>query len=139
MTQIITIEGKLPGNRRPLFPEWQMPLADGRLTLRAFLAQVVEAEVESFRSRQEERRFVRALTTKDIEAGLMKGKVDAGGRDDKTEVNTQEAICTAIQAFEDGLYYVFVGEAQYTELDEPITIAPDSRVTFIRLVALAGG
>jgi hypothetical protein len=139
MTHTITIEGKIPGQRKPLFPEWQMPLADGRLTLRAFLAQVVEAEVEAFRTRQQERRFVRALSAKDIEAGLMKGKVDAGGREDNTDVDTQEAIRTAIQAFEDGLFYVFIGETQYTELDEPISVVPDSRVTFIRLVALAGG
>ena len=80
-----------------------------------------------------------ALTTKDIEAGLMKGKVDAGGREGTAEVDTQEAVRTAIQAFEDGLFYVFLGDTQYTELDAPIAVAPDSRVTFIRLVALAGG
>lgn len=139
MSTTITIEGKLPGQRRPLFPEWQMPLPQGQLTLRQFLTQTVEQEVQNFRERQEERRFVHALTAQDIAAGLMRGKIDAGGRDAVAAVDTAEAVRVAIQAFEDGLYYVFVDDTQYTELDEAIALHPDSRVTFIRLVALAGG
>jgi hypothetical protein len=139
MSPTITIEGKLPGQRRPLFPEWQMPLPQEGVSLRQFLTQTVEQEVQNFRERQEERRFVHALTAQDIAAGLMRGKVDAGGHNAVQEVDTAEAVQVAIQAFEDGLYYIFVDDTQYTELDEPIRLQPDSRVTFIRLVALAGG
>ncbi len=141
----ITIEGKIPGRNRPLFDGFEMPLpreaerTDSRLTLRALLTRVVTGEVEAFRSRQEERRVLRALTEADIAQGVMKGKVVPGGQDLRQEVGLQAALTTALQAFDDGVYYVFVDDEQATALDQEVYLRPESRVTFIRLVALAGG
>ena len=41
--------------------------------------------------------------------------------------------------FADGLYYVFLDGRQQLDLDEEVRLRPDSRLQFIRLVALAGG
>jgi hypothetical protein len=54
-------------------------------------------------------------------------------------VDEAAAVANALQAFEDGLYYVFVEDAHQTALDEPVRLRDGSRVTFLRLVALAGG
>ena len=141
----ITIEGKIPGQRRPLFTDWQMPLPPalpnegGRLTLRDLIQNIVRAEVGAFSDRQEQKRLVSALTERDIQAGIMRGKVDMGGRDAAQTVEVGGAIDSALLAFEDGLYYVFVDDEQVERLDSEIYLQPDSRVTFIRLVALAGG
>lgn len=145
MADSVLIEGKIPGQRRPLFPEWQMSLppewerTEGRVTLRDLIAQVVAEEVAAFQTRQEEKRLLHSLTEQDIMRGLMKGKVDPGGRESVQEVNAGNAISAALQAYTDGLYYVFVDGTQLTELEQEVTVAPASRVTFIRLVALAGG
>ena len=41
--------------------------------------------------------------------------------------------------FIDGLYYVFLDDVQQENLDERVYLKPNSRLTFLRLVALAGG
>ncbi|HEX9116191.1 MAG TPA: hypothetical protein VGA61_09000, partial [Anaerolineae bacterium] len=68
------------------------------------------------------------------------GKVDMGGSEEETGmVNPEEAVRTAKQAFEDGLYLVLVDDQQYKSLDDEIRLRPNGKVTFVRLVALAGG
>lgn len=145
MPGTITIEGKVFGQKRPLFSDWSLPLlpeegsGGERLTLRSLIIRIVRAEVEAFHERQEQRRMVLALTQADITRGLMKGKIDMGGREEKQTVDPQAAVDTALLGFEDGLYYVFVDEEQQTDLDREVFLKPDSKVTFLRLVVLAGG
>jgi hypothetical protein len=141
---MLTIQGKALGRKKPLFADWSVPfppdLGDGgTLTLRDLIARVVRAEVEAFKQRQEERRFLRALTASDIQAGVVKGKVDMGGRDQKQAVDADEAAAVALQAFEDGLYLVVVDGEEKKDLDAQVFLHPDSRVTFVRLTMLAGG
>ena len=145
MAGTITIEGKVLGQRRPLFADWSLPLPPDweeggeRLTLRDFLSRIVREEVGAFRERQEARRFVQTLTQADIQRGIMKGKVDMVGRDEVQEVDTEQAVANALLAFEDGLYYVFIDEVQQEKLEQEVTLRLDSKVTFLRLVALVGG
>lgn len=140
----IVIEGKVVGQKRPLFTDWELPMLPEwesgveRVTLRALITRIVLEEVRAYQERQEQKSMVQALTQADIQRGLMKGKVDMGGREAK-KVDPQEAVRTAIQAFEDGLYYVFIDEEQQSALDEAVALRAESRITFLRLVALAGG
>lgn len=140
-TNTITIEGKQIGRSRALFPAWQMPSPpENSLTLRALIARVVGEEIAAFRERQERRQTVAALTEREIARGVARGKVDAGGREGAVqEVDERAAVEAALLAFEDGLYYVFVDDAQQESLEGVVCLRPDSRVTFLRLVALAGG
>jgi hypothetical protein len=145
MASVLTIEGKVFGQKRPLFHDFTVPLPpewesdNERLTLRGLITRIVQEEVRAFGERQESRRLTQALSRADIERGLMRGKVDMGGRDAVQAVNSEAAIGEALLAFEDGLYYVFVDEQQQTDLDREVSVRPDSRVMFLRLVALAGG
>ena len=144
MESTITIEGRVAGQRRPLFSDWTLPLlpewesgADP-VTLRGLITQIVKEEVRAFEERQERKSMIQALTQADIERGLMRGKVDSGGREAQ-KVEAQQAVATALQAFEDGLYYVLIDRRQCTSLDEQVHVGVDSTVTFLRLVPLAGG
>jgi hypothetical protein len=142
---MITVSGKTIGRKQPLFADWSIPfppdLREGgdRLTLRDLIARLVRGEVEAFRRRQKERQFVRALTARQIEEGAGKGKVDMGGRQLKQPVDEEEAVGAALQAFEDGLYLVILDGEEQSDLDREVHLQPDSRVTFVRLVMLAGG
>src|SRR5947209_5377356 len=131
---MITISGKTLGKKKPLFADWSIPfppdLGDGALTLRQLISRIVRAEVEAFAQRQQERRLVRALTAGDIDKGVVKGKVDLGGRNLKQEVDVEEAIGTALQAFEDGLYLVILDGNEQRDLDHEVRLQPDSRVAF---------
>jgi hypothetical protein len=44
-----------------------------------------------------------------------------------------------LQAFEDGLYFVFIDEVQQTNLDSEVFLKANSKVIFLRLTALVGG
>jgi hypothetical protein len=141
----IVVEGKVLGQKQPLFTDWSIdlpPLWQGggdRMKLRDLITLVVLEEVEAFRKRQEERRFARILSQADIERGARSGKVDSGERDLKQVIDNEEAVGVALQEFEDGLYFVFVDDVQQTSLDGEVYLKSESKVTFIRLVALAGG
>ncbi|BCX04303.1 MAG: hypothetical protein KatS3mg053_2241 [Candidatus Roseilinea sp.] len=138
----LTITAKQVGLRAPLFPAWQLPVDEilpNPIALRDLIAFIVRSEVEAFRERQQAHRLTRVLSANDIARGTDHGKVDAGGRDSRQTVDVAEAIETALQAFEDGSYFVFVDEQQIEHLDTLVRIYPETQVLFMRLVALAGG
>jgi hypothetical protein len=141
---MVTIDVRAPGRRRPLIPQWQIPLPpdpNGRaepLTLRALISRIVAEEVEAFRHRQDERRLVHVLTGDEIGEGVARGRIDPGGRTLHQVVDTGQSVGVALQAFEDGLYLVLLDGREQRDLDEQVFLGPDSHVTFLRLVMLAG-
>lgn len=140
-----TVEGKVCGQKVPVFSDWHIelpPIEDRKgdhLRLRDLITSLVIKEVDAYRGRQQERNLVRIMSKKQIEKGVLNGKVDSGGRDLKQTVNIEEATATALQAFEDGLYFVFIDEVQQTDLDAEVFIKANSKVLFLRLTALVGG
>ena len=136
------VEAKLVGQRRPLFGGWHIDLIERNgdtLKLRDLITRVVLEEVEAFQKRQQERMLARVLGPAEIEQGRIIGKIDPGERDLQQNVNSDEAVSTALQAFLGGLYYVFIDGVQQTSLDSEVFLHNNSQVTFLRLVALAGG
>jgi hypothetical protein len=141
---VLNISARTMGKRKPLIPDWQVPWPPEEhdsgepLTLRQLITRIVLLEVESFKQRQEAKRFVRILTEQQIEEGIAKGRVDAGGRDLHQDVEPQAAVATALQAFEDGIYLVILDGEEQRELDRQVFLQSQSSVVFIRLVMLAG-
>jgi hypothetical protein len=140
----MTISGKSIGkSKRPLFEDFSIPLppdldGDGGITLRDLITRIVITEVESFQHRQQVRRLTRVLSPSQIEAGIARGKIESGGSDLDQKVDTSNAIGSALQGFEDGLYLVVIDEKEARDLDAQVFLHADSRITFIRLVFLAG-
>jgi hypothetical protein len=142
MPATLTVKGKIVGQTRPPFPDWSVSLepdAGTPLTLRDLLRQVVCAEVEAFRLRQEQRRLTRVLTPAAIAEAAARGKIDLGGQDLAQAVDPEAAVAVALQAFADGLYFVFVNEEHQPDLDRVVPLHPQSEILFLRLVPLAGG
>jgi hypothetical protein len=141
---MLTITGQTLGRKKPLFADWSTPLPPavgegGCFTLRALITYVVRADVAAFQQRQHERRLLRALTATDIEKGVVRGKVISGGSELDQQVDLEQAVDTALQAFEDGLFLVIVDGEEKRDLDGQVTLQPDSRIAFVRLAMLAGG
>jgi hypothetical protein len=142
---MIAIVGKTLGRSRPLFADFSIsppPECDtgDDIPLRALIERIVRDQVRQFHERQAQRRFLRALTEREIAAAAERGKVESGGSEIEPQaVDPDAAVAAAWQAFEDGIYLVAIDEAQARALDEPVRLTPDSRVTFIRLTLLAGG
>ena len=141
----LAIDARLLGQKRPLLTDWGMTLPLDltgqavRLPLRDILTQVVLAELAAFQERQEERRLARILGPEALAAGVAAGKVDLGERDWQQVVEAEAAVTTALQAFEDGLYFVFIEGEQMTYLEDEVALRPEIHMSFVRLVALAGG
>src|SRR6266542_1662828 len=118
MTIELIVEAKVVGQKRPLFTDWlvQLPPRDknrgDHLKLRDLITSIVIKEVEAFKLRQEKRKLARVMSRQQIEQGVIGGKVDPGERDFQQEVNVDEAVAIALQAFEDGLYFVFIDDVQ---------------------------
>ena len=55
------------------------------------------------------------------------------------QVDENEAVKTALQAFEDGIYLVLVDGIEQRSLDAVVPVSSESRVLFLRLSLLAGG
>jgi hypothetical protein len=146
MPQTIHISARAAGTRKPLFADFSVPLppgvdgegGGGGLTLRDLIAHVVRHEVDTFRDRQEARKLDRVLSPGQIAHGLASGKVDPAGKDLKQSVDVDQAIAAAITGFEDGLYLVLIDGEEQRELDRQVFLQSDSKLTFIRLVFLAG-
>jgi hypothetical protein len=140
----LIISGRALGRqKKPLFEDFSVSFPPdagdgGGMTLRDLITRIVTSEVESFKKRQERRRLVHVLGPQKIEEGLEKGKIDLGGSSLKQDVVPENAVGTALQAFEDGLYLVVIDGTEHRELDAQVYIQPGSRITFIRLVFLAG-
>jgi hypothetical protein len=145
MSVTVVVEGKVAGQKRSLFTDWRVNLppiweADGdRLKLRDLITSIVAKEVEAFRSRQEARKLDRIMSKAQIESGAARGEISLEARELNQVVDLDTAVATALQAFIDGLYFVFIDGVQQTDLDREVYLKSESRVTFLRLVALAGG
>lgn len=139
---MLTIETRTTTGR-DRSPSYGVPLPDGAadsgLTLRELLALATREELAAFQERRIERTFAQVLTAERIAAGGKAGRIDSGQRRAPAPPPTDVAIETAIEAFQDGLFLVLVDGRQESELDAQVMIGVDSTVTFIRLVALAGG
>jgi len=142
---MLTVSAKALGRNKPLVPIFgvppppDLPGGGGHMRLRDLLTLIVRHEVAAFRARQEQSKFVRVLSAESIETGAARGKISMGGRDLKQTVDEEQAIGAALQAFEDGIYLVFLDEAEQTDLDAEVFVKPDSDLLFIRLALLAGG
>lgn len=140
----IVVAGMVAGARRPLFADWSIPLTpedfgggEG-VTLREVIERIVRAEVGAFERRNEARRLDRVLSRGQIERGVAEGKVSPEGRDRGPAPDEEEAVGTALEGFEDGLYLVVVDGRERKDLDEVVYLSTESRVTFVRLVFLSG-
>ena len=108
-------------------------------TLTELLTHVVTLEVNAFRERQADNQFLRVLTENQLLAASETGKISSGGQEFTQEVNVDDAVQTAIQAFQDGLYFVFNGETQIEYLTDVLNLELRQDIMFLRLVALVGG
>ena len=128
-----------------MIPQWQLPVDDvapggSPLTLRELIERVVRTEVAAFRERQSEQRLLRVLSGPEVAEAAARGRGSFGAcAVGEQAVDDDVAVGVALEAFEDGLYFVLVDGRQYESLDEQVPVDADSRVTFLRLVPLAGG
>lgn len=140
---MVQVETKALGSRAELLPKFDLPLpADATsapFTLRQLIDLTVRHEVAAFDERRRARNLPQVLGERALESGVASGAVRSGQRPTAPPPSADEAVRAAIEGFGDGLFLVLVDGTRREQLDEPLTLTPTSTVTYLRLVALAGG
>jgi hypothetical protein len=149
VTVAVRVSATVTGHRRRGVREHDLVLTlpPGEVTARQLIEAAVAAEVTAFQARAEEASLLRVLTTKSLDADLARGVVRTGGAfgdagapaGEPGRVNVADAVDTALLAFGDGLFKVFVGERELTDDGAALPVTDGAALLFLRLVPLAGG
>ncbi|MBE6890150.1 MAG: hypothetical protein E7485_09075 [Ruminococcaceae bacterium] len=131
----ILVNVKQLGKKRNKISEMPFFLENEPCTLRELITESVRTCVTAYNARLNKE--AKPLSEDDISAMSELGKI-AFGLSEGAAADLGKATEDAILAFEDGLYRIFLGEQELTELDGSIELNENSSVTFIRLVMLAG-
>ena len=125
-------------------------------TLRELLALLVQQELRLFRERVDAAsRFENGVENGETFSGVLirdeaqireelhqTGRAGFGMtgscRDVHEIPDEEEAVRTAVSAFEDGFFRVFGPRGELTELDGPLSVFDGETLTFVRLTFLAG-
>ena len=149
MTVAVRVSATVTGHRRRGVREHDLVLTlpPGQVTARQLIEAAVAAEVTAFQARAEEAGLLRVLTRKSLDADLARGVVRTGGAlgdgeppaGEPGQVDVAGAIGTALLAFGDGLFKVFVGERELTDDGAALPVTDGAALLFLRLVPLSGG
>ena len=153
MAVAVRVRVTVTGHRRRGEQERDLALAlpPGPVTARQIVAAAVTAEAAAYQARAGEASLVRVLTDRALRADLDQGAVRMsegrmsdgrmsdgrmGDRASAEPVDVTAAVETALLAFDDGIFRVFVGDR---EVEGPVELPDGAAVLFLRLVPLAGG
>lgn len=136
----LNVNVKQLGKRKPAVAPISFNYPKTPATLRELLQMTVSICVKEYNQRREESSNETPMTEEQIQNAATVGKIAFGFSYNAKKADEQEAIDTALLAFEDGLFRLFLEEEEleYTQLDEPLTIKEGQTLTFIRLTMLAG-
>jgi len=163
MAVAVRVRVTVTGHRRCGEQERDLALAlpPGPVTARQIVAAAVTAEAAAYQARAGEASLVRVLTDRalrtDLDQGAVRmsegrmsegrmsegrmsdGRMSDGRMGDRASaepVDVTAAVETALLAFDDGIFRVFVGDR---EVEGPVELPDGAAVLFLRLVPLAGG
>lgn len=131
------VETKVVGGRG--IEATQVAVPEGAGSLRDLLGTLVRHELASYQQRREASTTLRVLTPADLARGVEAGVYGRERRARSAPPSEAEAVERALEAFSDGLFFVFVDDVQVEELDAAVVVHASSTLRLVRLVALAGG
>ena len=125
----INVRAKQAGKKRALIENQTLEIRDigASPTLKILLAAIVE----QFNQKSVEANLLAFLSKNEIDSQAEQGKVGFGSRYNSTAADAASAQATALQAFEDGLFAVFVGDDEIKNLDTVIDLNEISVITFV--------
>jgi len=136
-TRQLTVETKIPGGFLG---------APSRLVLEYPLEETINiAELIRLKVEEEARRLaaMQTLAHRPAEANLGREYQDLGelGAPLPTPrpIDLEAEVKKAQQTFATGRFLILVDGQRYTQLDEPVSLTPQSDVKFVRLMPLTGG
>lgn len=118
------------GNEGPVFV---LDFLTERITVRELIRSRVYQEVKDYNTKQPDY-FQGLVQPTDAEQTLNGYKLRQ-----PRQIDWEKQLEKAIAAFQSNGFIILVDDEQVTELEEEITVAPETDVTFLKLVPLVGG
>ncbi|MCZ8522067.1 MULTISPECIES: hypothetical protein [Paenibacillus] len=134
----IFVTVKSLAKRKNYLEKVEIVLEEEPHTLRELLTALVVQNVKRFNASAAETPLVHYLTADEIDLQRGVGKVGFGTKYNEAAAKEQEAVDTAILAFEDGLYRVFIDEEEAERLDDPLHVNDGADIALIKFTMLAG-
>lgn len=105
-----------------------------KLPLREIIAEKVRTEVEKANRNRKEYASTRYLTDEDLSwarGGAMKAP--------KLKIDPEQEIQRACEAFMERRYFIYIDGTRRGDLEEIITLTPETKIQFVRIMPLVGG
>jgi hypothetical protein len=128
----VTIQDQTIGG--PITHEMVIDFLTEEITLRELIKGRVYQEVKDANTRQDDLPMAMLKLT-ETEKELNQIRTTKKQK----MIDFQKQYDKAIDAFLKSRFFVLVDDSQPTALDETITLRPDTKVTFVKLVYLTGG
>ncbi len=134
----IFVSVKQAGKRKEYITRKELVLDKAPTNLRELISEVVSLNVNEFNNKISGPQIIMYLCDADIENQLKTGKVGFGEHWNPQAADVNKAVETALLAFTDGIFRVFIGDTEVESLDDDISLNENDVLTFIRFTMLAG-
>ncbi len=118
----------------PVNAEYELDRAPG--SLKELIEALVRSNVCEYNERVKKGDSPEPLGEDEISRRALTGRIAFGINYSGTFADEEKAVRTAISAYEDGLFRVFMGDNELTALSDTVSLS--ETFTFIRLTMLTG-
>ena len=135
---VIKVNIKQLGKGNPKVSGVEFQLREQPETVRGLIRECVRTCIARYAEATARGDSPRPLTPEEMADMEAVGRIAFGIHYGPGLPDEEKAVSDAFQAYEDGLFRIFVGDTETGALDAPMALDNDAEVTFLRLVMLAG-
>ena len=134
----VYVNVKQIGKRKNKIDKKKYEISEKITTVKELLTEFVTINVNEFNNGFTENDIVPDLTDEKINDLSDAGKISFGVDYNGQKQDLEKAVENALQSYEDGIYRIFVNDAEVGEIDCEINLKENDELTFVRLTMLAG-
>ena len=134
----VYVNVKQIGKKKNKIDKKEYEINEGIKTVKELLTEFVTINVNEFNNGFTENDIVPYLTDEKINDLSDAGKISFGVDYNGQKQDLEKAVENALQSYEDGIYRIFVNDAEVGEIDCEINLKENDELTFVRLTMLAG-
>lgn len=132
MLQEIILNIKDENGLGEIYNEMKLSFDRIEVSIHDIITERVFQEVESYNQKSEKARF--SLVQPSPEEALLNTK-----KRQKKVVNAEKQVDVALKAFSSNGFFILVDDEQAENLEQVVTIKPDTSISFVKLTPLVGG
>ncbi|WP_285820053.1 hypothetical protein [Bacteroides acidifaciens] len=134
----VYVQVKQLGNRKCSIEKIPVDFPVPPVDVQELIEAIVSWQVCEYNERLQQSEVLKYLTQEEVENKATSGKVGFAVNYNGKPAAEVEAITNALQSYEDGIFRIFIDDAEVEDLSSPILLEEDSTLTFIRLAMLSG-